>query len=229
MTIAGLATSGWGWTGILPDFGLLADEFPQHHLIISRHDERTIEFLPGTRLPLRPFIGTLGVAPAASGRHSVIPPRRVGGNMDCRDLVAGSRVILPVEVAGALLSVGDTHAAQGDGEVCGTAIESPMSCQLQIDLLKDAAPAYPQLEVPAGPLRRENDQGFLVTTGIGADLMTATRDAVRGLIDVLGQRHGMRPEDAYCLASVSADLHISEVVDAPNWMVSAYFPNAVMG
>jgi len=227
ITIDGFTTSGWGWTGILPGFGLLADEFPDHHLIISRHNEQAIEFLPGVRLPLRPFIGTLGVAPAASGTHSIIPPRRIGGNMDCRDLISGSRAILPVEVPGALLSAGDTHVAQGDGEVCGTAVESPMRVAMTIELLKGGAPGFPRLEVPAGPLRTETDRGFLVTTGIGPDLMTASRDAVRGLIDELCARHGLNPEDAYCLASVCADLHISEIVDAPNWLVSAYFPNAV--
>lgn len=227
LTIEGFETSGWGWTGILPGFGLLAADFPEHHLIISRYNDQTIEFLSGVRLPLRPFIGTLGVAPAAPGTHNVIPPRRVGGNMDCRDLIAGSRLILPVEVSGALLSAGDTHAAQGDGEVCGTAIESPMQVAMKIELLKGMAPAYPWLEIPPGPLRGENNQGFITTTGIGPDLMTASRDAVRGLIDALTTCHGITPEDAYCLASVTADLHISEVVDAPNWMVSAYFPKAV--
>lgn len=227
VTIEALETSGWGWTAILPGFGLLADEFPDPHLIVSHHDGRAIEFLQGARLPPRPFIGTLGLAPAAPGTHCVIPPRRVGGNMDCRDLIAGTRVILPIEVPGALLSAGDTHAAQGDGEVCGTAVESPMRVQLRLELLQDTAPPFPRLEVPPGPLRMETDQGFLVTTGIGSDLMTAARDAVRGLIDQLTAHHHLRPEDAYCLASVGADLHISEIVDAPNWIVAAYLPNAI--
>lgn len=227
VTIDGFATSGWGWTGILPGFGLLADDFSEHFLNISRHNSNTVEFLPGVQLPARPFIGTLGLAPAASGTHDVIPPRRVGGNMDCRDLVAGTRVILPVEVPGALLSAGDTHVAQGDGEVCGTAVESPMTIRLRVDVLKNQAPRFPRLEIPAGPLRTETRQGFVVTTGIGPDLMTASRDAVRGLIDVTTARHGLSPEAAYCLASVAADLHISEIVDAPNWMVAAYLPNAI--
>ena len=89
-------------------------------------------------MPLKPFAGTIGVAPAEPGLHSVVPPRRVGGNMDIRDLAAGTTLYLPVEVAGALFSVGDTHAAQGDGEVCGTAIESPMNVALTLDLVKDA-------------------------------------------------------------------------------------------
>ena len=91
-------------------------------------------------MPLKPFAGTIGLAPAEPGLHSVVPPRRVGGNLDIRDLSAGTVLYLPVEVAGALFSVGDTHAAQGDGEVCGTAIESPMNVVLTFDLVKGAEP-----------------------------------------------------------------------------------------
>ena len=96
-------------------------------------------------MPLKPFAGTIGVAPAEAGTHAIVPPRRVGGNMDVRDLAAGTVLYLPVEVAGALFSVGDTHAAQGDGEVCGTAIESPMSVALTFDLIKGA-------DLPLSPL-----------------------------------------------------------------------------
>jgi len=88
-------------------------------------------------VPLKPFCGTIGLAPAEPGTHSIVPPRRVGGNMDIRDIAAGTELYLPVEVKGGLFSVGDTHAAQGDGEVCGTAIESPMSVSLTLDLVKN--------------------------------------------------------------------------------------------
>ena len=93
---------------------------------------------PGGRVPLRPFPGTIGVAPAAPGLHSIVPPRNVGGNMDVRDIAEGAELYLPIEVDGALFSVGDTHAAQGDGEVCGTAIESPIDVALKFDLVKGA-------------------------------------------------------------------------------------------
>ena len=89
-------------------------------------------------MPLKPFAGTIGIAPAEPGLHSVVPPRRVGGNLDIRDLTAGTVLYLPVEVPGALFSVGDTHAAQGDGEVCGTAIESQMDVALKFELVKGA-------------------------------------------------------------------------------------------
>src|SRR3546814_20990543 len=108
---------------------------------------------PGGRVPLKPFCGTIGLALEEVGLHSVVPPRRVGGNMDIRDIAAGPELYLPVEVAGGLFSVGDTHAAQGDGEVCGTAIERPMTVPLQFDLGKGANLPLPR-STPTGPVRR---------------------------------------------------------------------------
>ena len=133
--------SGFGWTANIPGFGLLADDFKEPALNIWKYDAASLEpalFGKNARVPLKPFAGTIGNAPAEMGLHSVVPPRRVGGNLDIRDLAAGTTLYLPVEVAGALFSVGDTHAAQGDGEVCGTAIESPMDVVLKLDLVKDA-------------------------------------------------------------------------------------------
>ncbi|TIO09860.1 MAG: acetamidase, partial [Mesorhizobium sp.] len=121
--------AGFGWTANIPGFGLLADDFKEPALNIWKYDPGSLEpalFGRQGRVPLKPFAGTIGNAPGEMGHHSVVPPRRVGGNLDIRDLAAGTILYLPVEVAGALFSVGDTHAAQGDGEVCGTAIESPM-------------------------------------------------------------------------------------------------------
>ncbi len=219
--------SGWGWTAIVPGFGLLADQFPDPWLHVSRYDEGGVEFLPGIRLPVRPFPGTIGVAPAEPGRHSVVPPREVGGNMDVRDLTRGAVLYLPVRVPGALFSVGDTHAAQGDGEVCGTAVESPMRVRLRFDLRKGVALRRPQFSLPGPPTRHVDDRGYHVTTGIGPDLMAAARDAVRDMIDHLGQEYRLDPPAAYALCSVACDLRISEVVDAPNWVVSCYLPKSV--
>ena len=149
--------------------------------------------------------------------------------MDIRDLAAGDRA-LPAgrRSPGALFSVGDTHAAQGDGEVCGTAIESPMSVALRFDLVKGANLQTPRFTTP-GPVTRHLDgAGYEVTTGIGPDLMQAARDAVSAMIDLLAARFGMRPVDAYMLCSVCADLRISEIVDLPNWVVSLYFPRLVL-
>jgi acetamidase/formamidase len=127
--------------------------------VVLRHREYGARRLrPGGRVPLKPFCGTIGLAPAAEGTHSIVPPRRVGGNMDVRDIAAGSVLWLPVEVAGALFSVGDTHAAQGDGEVCGTAIESPMSVAIAFDLEKGANLRFPRFRTP-GPVSRHLDAG----------------------------------------------------------------------
>lgn len=228
--IESFAPSGWGWTAVIPGFGLLADQFPEPALNIWRYDAADLTpaaYGPGGRVPLKPFCGTIGVAPAEPGTHSIVPPRRVGGNMDIRDLAAGTELYLPVEVAGALFSVGDTHAAQGDGEVCGTAIESPMKLALTFDLVKGANLPSPRYET-AGPVSRHLDgKGYFVTTGIGPDLMEGARAAVARMIDELSAAQGLSAAEAYMLCSVCADLRISEIVDQPNWVVSFYFPKIV--
>lgn len=221
---------GWGWTANIPGFGLLADQFTDPALIIWDFDPATLApalWSSQARIPLKPFAGTIGCAPAEAGLHSVVPPRRVGGNLDIRDLAAGTTLYLPVEVAGALFSVGDTHAAQGDGEVCGTAIESPMDVVLTLDLVKGANLKTPRFTTP-GPVTRHLDaKGYEVTTGIGADLMSGARDAVAGMVDHLCATRGISAVEAYMLCSTCGDLRISEIVDMPNWVVSFYFPRAV--
>ena len=147
--------------------------------------------------------------------------------MDIRDLTLGVELYLPVEVEGALFSIGDPHASQGDGEVCGTAIETLASVSVRLELEKGANLPFPRFVTP-GPMSRHLDgKGYEVTTGIGPDLMEAAKDCVRGMIDLIGARHRMRPEDAYMLLSVCADLRISEVVDRPNWVVSCYLQRLV--
>jgi len=195
--------SGWGWTAIIPGFGLLAEDFPTPFLHISSYGAGGVEFAPGIRLPVRPFPGTIGVAPAEPGLHSVVPPREVGGNMDIRDLT------------------------RGDGEVCGTAVESPMAVTLKFTLQKRANLRRPQFAIPSAPTRHVDERGYYATTGIGPDLMQAARDAVRDAIDYVGKEYRLAPDLAYALCSVAADLRISEVVDVPNWVVSAYLPKAI--
>lgn len=221
---------GFGWTANIPGFGLLADQFTDPALHIWSYDAN--QMAPAAwgkdgRVPLKPFAGTIGNALAEAGLHSVVPPRRVGGNLDIRDLTSGVTLYLPVEVPGALFSVGDTHAAQGDGEVCGTAIESPMDVVLTLDLVKGANLKTPRFTTP-GPVTRHLDaKGYEVTTGIGPDLMAASRDAVASMIDLLCAQRGMAAVDAYMLVSTCGDLRISEIVDMPNWVVSFYFPRCV--
>jgi acetamidase/formamidase len=230
VTMVEFVASGWGWTMSSPRIGLLASQFTEQELHIWSYDRSgsvPAAFGAFARVPLKPFAGTIGLAPAEPGRHSVLPPRRVGGNMDLRDIAAGAELYLPVEVAGALFSIGDTHAAQGDGEVCGTAIESPMTVTARFDLVKQAKLAFPRLTL-RGPVSRHLDaKGYEVTTGIGPDLMQCARDAVSGMVDLLTATHGMRPVEAYMLCSVCADLRISEIVDRPNWVVSLYMPRIV--
>lgn len=224
--LLGFEGSGWGWTALIPGFGLLADEFPEPYLHVSRYEGERVAFTPDIVLPHRPFTGTIGVAPAEAGQHSIVPPRAVGGNMDIRDLVAGATLRLPVAVPGALFSVGDTHAAQGDGEVCGTAIESPMKVRLRFGLEPGAGKRRPRFDLP-DTATRESRGGYHATTGIAPDLMDASRDAIRDMIDHLGSEYDLDPALAYCLCSVAVDLKISEVVDAPNWVVSAYLPKGI--
>jgi acetamidase/formamidase len=220
----------WGWTALIPGFGLLADQFPDPALHIWRYDAagRTpTAYGPGGRVPLKPFCGTMGVALAEPGTHSIVPPRRVGGNMDIRDLAAGTTLYLPVEVAGALFSVGDGHATQGDGEVGGTAIESAMRATLAFDLVKGADLPFPRFETPGPVARHFDEKGYFVTTGIGPDLMEGARAAVARMVDEISAAQGMSAAEAYMLCSVCADLRISEIVDQPNWVVSFYFPKVV--
>ncbi|WP_397449765.1 acetamidase/formamidase family protein [Pseudomonas sp. NA-150] len=230
ITIDSFKPSGFGWTANIPGFGLLADQFKDPALALWHYDKDTLApaaFSDFAKVPLKPFAGTIGLAPALAGLHSVVPPRRVGGNLDIRDLSAGTTLYLPVEVSGALLSIGDTHAAQGDGEVGGTAIESAMDVVVKLDLIKDTPLATPRFSTP-GPVTRHLDSaGYEAFTGIGPDLMQAARQAVSNTIDWLCREHGMPAEQAYMLCSVCGDLRISEIVDLPNWVVSFYFPKVV--
>lgn len=220
-----LRMSGWGWTANIPGFGLLADDFPDPHLVHSSYDFDRLEFGDLATSRPAPFIGTIGVAPSEDGPHDVIPPRRVGGNMDLRDVGADTTLLLPIAVDGALLSLGDTHALQGDGEVCGTAVESPLEVVLRVDVLHNRPVPGPQVVVPE-PLPVTHGPRH-VTTGVGPDLLSCARDATRAMIDELGRR-GVEPEDAYLLCSVFGDLRIGEVVDAPNWLVAMEFPLTVL-
>lgn len=230
VTILSLKPSGWGWSAVIPGFGLLSEQFEEPALYIWEYDPQIrtpASYLKGARVPLKPFPGTIGVAPKPEGEHSVVNPRRVGGNMDTRDLSAGTVLYLPIEVPGALFSLGDAHAAQGDGEVCGTAIESPMNVTVKLEVEKGMNLRFPRFKVP-GPVSSHFDvKGYEVTTGIGPDLMESAKAAVSDMVDLLADRHGYSRAEAYMLCSVCADLRISEIVDAPDWIVSFYFPRIV--
>jgi acetamidase/formamidase len=220
-----LVTESWGWSASIPGFGLLADQFTEPHLVHSRIAAGMVELGFGPRLRHVPMIGTIGVAPAEIGELSIIPPRRWGGNLDVRHITAGSVLMLPVGVDGALLSLGDAHAAMGDGEVCGTGIEAAATTRLTLVVHKGRTLDYPRYITDPSS---DRSGPAVAATGIGPDLMKAARDATAGLIDEVVTRTGVAPVDAYILCSVAADLKISEIVDAPNWVVSAHLPIDVL-
>jgi len=218
---------GWGWSGHLPGFGLLAEDFDFAFIHHWELEGNTCHF--GVRditLPFQPFCGTMGVAPSEPGRVNTIPPRENGGNIDIRDLGPGSKVWLPVLVDGALFACGDCHSAQGDGEVCGTGIESPMTVTLRLNVRKDLAVREIQFETPS-PLTVLDSKGFHATTAHGPDLFENAKNAVRYMIDWLVSAHGLTRSQAYILCSEAVDLKISEIVDAPNFIVSAYVPLSI--
>jgi acetamidase/formamidase len=219
----------WGWTALIPGFGLLADEFPEPWLRISRVDGEAgrVMWSDQVSLPYRPFPGTIGVAPGEPGQHPILPPSRWGGNLDTKHLVVGTTLFLPVGVEGALFSLGDTHAAQGDGEVCGTAIETAMDVVVRLSVRRDFRIEAPQYRLPEGTLAASEQSAYHVCTGVGPDLMEAAKDAVRATIQRLEEERGFAREEAYALCSVAVDLRIHELVDAPNWVVGAFLPDDI--
>jgi acetamidase/formamidase len=216
----------WGWTSFGPQRGLLPEDFPHHFLQIwDLEGKQTATGMSSIRVPLAPFCGVMGLELAEPGQHSTIPPRRVGGNMDVRQLVAGTTLFLPIEVDNALLSIGDAHAAQGDGEVCITAIEMDSTTTLRLSL-SDTPIAEPQLRTTAPPTRIAGDYHGCMAHA--PDLMEAAKNATRYLVDWICHHAQLSADQAYVLASVTAELRISQIVDAPNWTVTAFFPLAVL-
>ena len=220
---------GWGFTASRPGAGLLPNDFTEPHIYKwDLSNGQTADFLDVATVPLRPFLGVLACTPATAEPLPVMPPGNFGGNMDIRDLVVGTKIYLPVGLSGARFMFGDPHAAQGDGEVCVTAIEAPLSGCLKVTLHKGRSIRSPQFQT-SGPLRPGiEDMGFYATTGIGPDLHEAARESLRNMIDHMCFTYKIEPHEAYLLSSVVVDLKISEIVDAPNWIVSAYLPLSVM-
>jgi acetamidase/formamidase len=168
--------------------------------------------------PIAPFLGVTGVAPAGPGEHSTIPPRaEAGGNIDCKELVAGSTLYLPVAVDGALLYLGDGHAAQGDGESCGTAIECGMTTEAVVSVAAARPLASVHAETPAG----------LVTFGFSADLNEAMGDALDAMVTWIASLHGTSRAEALALASTCADLRVTQVVNV-TWGVHALLPAGLL-
>ncbi len=214
----------WGWTAIIPGFSLLADEFTEPYLNVWELQGDHAYFKPNIRIPLEPFCGVMGVALAEPGSLDTIPPRLNGGNIDIKQLVKGSKLFLPVLHPGALFSLGDTHAAQGDGEVCGTAIEGPMVVTVRFGLHKGVSIPELQYTTPGSAVEKANQKGYYVTTGHSPDLFVAAQKAVRNMIGHLTKHYDLTRPEAFALCSVTVDLRVSEIVDAPNWLISAFLP-----
>jgi len=228
--LLGFDLPDWGWACIIPGFGLLPPgEFDAPVLrIFDLTEGDTTELCPGVRIPIEPFCGTLGVPEAGMRGVAIPPPHAGGGNIDCRHVTAGTILYLPVGADGGLLSLGDAHAAQGDGEVAISGIECAMRTRLRVDVVKGLEISAPQLRRPAGSLTPRVDAGgWFATTGVETDLMEAARSAVRAMISHLGRERGLTRENAYILCSLAGDLKITEVVDTPMWMVGCFMPDAV--
>jgi acetamidase/formamidase len=225
-----LHTQGWGWTAILPGFGLLPDDFPDAYLRIFDLTAGDVTYLrDDVAIPIEPFLGTMGVCPAGASAAPIMPPGNFGGNMDTRQLTRGTTLFLPVQVEGAMFSCGDAHAAQGDGEVCVTGIESPMYASLRLTVQKGRTIPAPQYQT-AGPLvPRAGIAGWYGTTGVGPDLYAGAQEAVRAMVAHLAEEYGLSREDAYVLCSLAVDLRISEIVDAGQYVVSALLPLSIFG
>jgi acetamidase/formamidase len=220
-----LEPGDWGWAAFLPDLGLLAQDFPEGYLRTFELAGRdTVAFAPGIEIPMAPFFGTMGNHPGEPTWALPFPPHRGGGNIDNRHLTAGATLWLPVWCEGALFSVGDAHACQGDGEVCVTGVECPMRASLRFTLEKRTIPV-PSFSNPPGSLTSRSDQlGYHTTMGISGDLMEGARIAVRSMIERLGEQNGLSREDAYILCSLAGDLKILEIVDAGVWNVGLTIP-----
>lgn len=196
----------WGYTFIRPLSGTLPQDFPQyHHMTVPLDVARSEATLPwGLKLPLAPFFGVMGVAPpAAWGRISTIEPRAHGGNLDNKELVAGTTLYLPVHAEGALFSCGDGHGAQGDGEVCVTAIETALQGRFRLTIRRDMDVTYPEAETPT----------HLITMGMHADLDRCVEIALRRMITLVAARAGISREEAYMLCSLAGDLRITQTVN----------------
>ncbi len=209
----------YAYNGFRYGAGILTDDFPYARTKIIPLDRKTMTaaFGPGIVIPLHPFFGSMGVAPPPSfGRYDSTPPTIHGGNMDDKALVAGTTLYLPVHAAGALFEVGDGHAGQGDGEVDVTALETSLVGTFQFVLHKDLHVKYPRAETPTE----------FISMGFDDDLSIAAHKAVREMVDFLVSEKHLSRDDAYMLASVAADLHLTEVVDR-NKGVHMALPKAV--
>jgi acetamidase/formamidase len=219
VTLLAVEVGDWGWTDVHPEYAYLGMDLDRSHLKTYSFtgDKTYAEFSDGISIPLRPFPGVMGVAPDTDEMLSTVPPRANGGNMDDPNIVEGTTVYFPIFVEGALFSIGDTHAAQGHGEVSGTAIEAPMRIVYQVRVVKGGrAIAEPQYET----------DDFYAVTAFAPTLDEAARKATRFMVAYLVDVHGLERHEAHMLSSVAADLKIAEVVNGAT-LVSMHIPKSL--
>ncbi len=196
----------WGYTRMRPLAGTLPGDFPMHRLWHSGIDrQRGVATLPwGLEIDLAPFFGVMGVAPPpVYGACTSIVPREFGGNMDLKELVAGTTLYLPIWTEGALFSVGDGHGVQGDGEVCVTALETALAGTFRLTLRRDLKFTLPRAETPS----------HHITMAFNEDLDDAAKDALREMIILIGERMGLDAADSYMFASLAVDMRVTQLVD----------------
>jgi acetamidase/formamidase len=222
VTLHKIEVGDWGWACIIPGFGFLADEFTEPYIktFDIPNGATQVQFNDKISIPIMPFPGVMGVAPATDSLLNTIPPRKNGGNMDNPFLTEGVTLYFPVLVEGALFSIGDPHITQGLGEVCGTAVEGPLKITYQLKVIKG--------ERKIEEVQYETDE-YYATTGYATTIDEAAKKATRYMIDYLVAEHGMTREDAYVLCSLAGDLHIAETVDVPNMLVAMHLSKAVLG
>ena len=217
---------GWGWSSVVTGMGFLKDRFTEPYLFHWTLEREQSKSMPPAVVPLRPFCGVMGVAPAEDGEFRTRPPGIYGGNLDIRDLCSGATLYLPVLNHGAIFSVGDAHAAQGDGEVCINGMECPVDATLRFLLHKSRSLAAPLLESPASG--REVRSGSWVVVESGPDATLAAHAATSRMIDLLAERWGFSEVHAYILCSVAMDLRFSQVVNEPIFTVTAHMPKHIL-
>ncbi|MFG1450109.1 MAG: acetamidase/formamidase family protein [Thermoplasmataceae archaeon] len=222
--IHSIETAKWGFSTLSEDFGLLKGRFKPSIFYWKIEGGYAIpdgDFLKGIRIPISPFLGVIATLPS-SGSFGMIPPQKFGGNMDNRLNGTGSTVLLPVNIEGAGLSFGDPHACQGDGEVCGTAVETGATVRISVKIVRNR-----NISSPVTYSTEHTGGKVFCTTGIGPELKTAAIDAVESMIAQL-KTMGFKEDESFLLCSVAGNLRISEIVDEPNYVVSMLLPESIL-
>jgi acetamidase/formamidase len=219
--------SGWGWSSIVEGLGFLKDRFRVPYLFHWLLEGQSTRSLEPAVVPIRPFLGVMGVARAEDGAFRTRPPGPFGGNLDVRELCAGSTLYLPVYNSGALFSCGDGHAAQGDGEVCINGIECPLDVTVRFRLHKQQPLSGPIVEA-SDQVAPDSTVNAWVVVETGEDLATVARAATHRMIDLLASRWGFSEAHAYLLCSVALRLRLSQVVNEPVHTVSAAISKQIL-